>query len=340
MMLHFASFIAYTARMDTLQILRQTLAAEREAIEIIEQKVGGEAVRAVELFLQCQGHVVITGIGKTGLIGRKIAATLTSTGTPAVFLHAAEAIHGDLGVIGERDVIVVLSNSGESGEIVALLPHLRSFGVPIIAMTGHTESTLARQSDVVLDVGVPSEAGPLGMAPTTSTTAALAMGDALAMAAKILRGFSKAAYGRFHPGGSLGRALLRVRDLMHSGGAVPLVQPDMPLREAIVVMSAKRLGAVFVADDGGPLLGIITDGDLRRILQREADPLNQCVSEVMVSQPQTVLEESFAKDALDLMESRSITILPVVNTADEPIAALHMHDLVRAGLATWTDLGD
>jgi len=322
--------------MEIQSAIRASLTLTRQGIAHIESKVSAQSAAAVEALYACEGRVVLTGMGKAGLVARKIAATLASTGTPAFFLHPAEAIHGDLGMVRTEDVVMALSNSGETEEILALLPHLRGFGVRLVAMTGNSASTLARQCDIVLDVGVPSEADPLGIAPTASTTAMLAMGDAIASALVIRRGFTKEQYARFHPGGSLGRALLfRVADLMHGGEAVPLTTGDRLMREAICAVSSKRLGAVFVVDKEGSLEGIITDGDIRRILERHANPLEMPVRELMTREPKTTRADEAAVDALRRMEAHAITVLPVVDDGGRPVAALHMHDLVRAGLALW-----
>ena len=327
--------------MNIQQELRKALAIECDAIRRAADRIGTRAERAVRLLHERSGRIIITGMGKAGIIGRKMAGTFTSTGAPAQFLHPAEAIHGDLGMVRSGDVVVAISNSGETEEIVALLPYLKGFGVAIIAMTGNVDSTLARNSDEVIDVSVAQEADPMGVAPTASTTAALAMGDALAAALVVLNGFDKEQYAAFHPGGSLGRALLfRVRDLMHRGDRLPMVRPECTLREAITVMSSKRLGALFIALPDGPLEGILTDGDLRRVFQREANPLEHPVADWMTRDPKTIRPDVLATEALRRMEDFAITVLPVVDDAGKPIAALHMHDLIQAGLALWPAASD
>jgi KpsF/GutQ family protein len=320
---------------DIAAALQDALACERSAIEALEHRIGPEAEEAVRLLNQCEGRVVFTGMGKMGLVARKICATFTSLGAPSLFLHPAEAIHGDLGIVAPSDVVLALSYSGETEEIVGLLPHLHGFGVDVIAMTGNPHSTLAQHSRVVLDVSVEREADPLAIAPTASTTAALAMGDALAAALVKLRRFSKDRYAVFHPGGSLGRALLyRVRDLMQK--EIPMARPDTVLRDAICEMSGgRRLGAVFIVDDDGRLAGVFTDGDLRRVLERETNPLGSPVGEYMTATPKRTQPEVLAVEALHLMEDSRILVLPVVDDHERPIAALHMHDLIRAGLALW-----
>jgi len=332
----FAEIAHRNGSMDIQQEIRTALEIEYTAIQQLADRIDDRAEAAVRLIHQRKGRVIITGMGKAGIIGRKMAGTFTSTGTPAQFLHPAEATHGDLGMVRSGDVIIAVSNSGETEEIVALLPHLKGFDVSIIAMTGNPESTLARNSVIVIDTRVEREADPMGVAPTASTTVALAMGDALAAALVSLNAFTKDKYAVYHPGGSLGRALLfRVRDLMHRGDRLPRIDPDSQVRDAIMVMSSKRMGAVFVAAPAGPLEGILTDGDLRRVFERETNPLERPVSEVMTRHPHTVRADVLALDALRLMEDHAITVLPVIDDSRRPVAALHMHDLVQAGLALW-----
>lgn len=319
-------------RRRILEDVQEALAIELQAIEALSGRVGEEAVDAVELVLGCRGRVFVTGMGKAGLVGRKLAATLSSTGTPASFLHPAEAYHGDLGVITDQDVVLALSNSGETEELVRLLPHFGRMGVPVVALTGNTASTLARYSQVVIDVGVAREADPLDLAPTASTTTAIAMGDALAAALLKCRGFTRDQFAIFHPGGSLGRRLLwKVADLMHTGEELPRVAPDLPLRDAIYVMSTKRLGTLLVTE-GDRLLGIFTDGDLRRLLGDAGNPLGQPMREVMIRDPRVTRSETLAARALKLMEDNAITLLPVLDGEDRLVGAIHVHDLVRAGL--------
>ena len=326
--------------MDIQSHIAEAIAAEREALDGLLAKVGPEAEAAVTLLHGCKGRVIVSGIGKPGIIARKIAATFSSTGTPAVFLHPAEAIHGDVGMVKQGDVAVLLSNSGESSEIVDLLPVLQRLGVKIIALTGAGESTLAQKSDVVVDVGVAREADPLNMAPTASTTAALAMGDALASALMAVRGFSKEDYAKNHPGGSIGNILLAtVGDLMVPTEQTPVVSLDVTLHEAICEMTSKRLGVTFVVNADGKLKGIVTDGDLRRIFQQDLSVLKRAVRKVMTVNPESVRAETPAIEALRAMERhaqdgvpRPILVMPVVDQENRPISAIHMHDLVKAGL--------
>ncbi|MBN2309479.1 MAG: KpsF/GutQ family sugar-phosphate isomerase [Candidatus Hydrogenedentes bacterium] len=323
--------------MDIQSVIRRSLAIERDAVAAVLEKVGEECERAVMALHACPGHVIVTGVGKAGLVGRKLAATLSSTGTAAVFLHAGEALHGDLGVVHDGDVVIAVSNSGESKEIVELLPYLRRLEITLIALTGVTSSSLARQSDIVIDVGVSCEADTLGLAPTASTTAAMALGDALAAGVMRVKRFTREQYARNHPGGSLGTLLLaRVEDLMVARERTPAVSMDVTMRDAIYEMTSRRLGATFVIDERGKLVGIITDGDLRRLLQRDPNPLGLRVTEVMTRNPKRIRADALAVEAMRMMEDHVITILPVVDDEERPISAIHMHDLVKAGLALWS----
>jgi arabinose-5-phosphate isomerase len=318
---------------ESQQLFRDALAIEADAIRGVAAKVGPSADRAVELLLHCAGRVIVTGMGKMGLVGRKIAATLASTGTPAVFLHPAEAYHGDLGIVTAQDVVLALSNSGQTEEVVNLLPHFKRLGTKVLALTGRPDSTLGGYAEVTLDVGVQREACPLDIAPTASTTAALAMGDALAAALTARRGFTRDDYAIFHPGGSLGRKLLlTVADLMHTGQALPLVAPDETLREAIVVISNKRLGTALVADEANRLLGVFTDGDLRRLFEKHPEPLEKPMREIMTASPKSTRRQTLAAEALRVMEDSAITALPVVDDGEGIVGVLHIHDLLRAGL--------
>ena len=291
---------------------------------------------AVEMILACPGRTVITGMGKSGIIGRKMAATLASTGTPSFYLHPAEGIHGDLGMVTEGDVVIALSNSGETGEVLHILPSLRRIGAKLIAMVGNPNSTLAKNSDIVLNVGVTREACPLGLAPTSSTTAALAYGDALALALLSKRKFTASQFAVFHPGGSLGRKLLlTVEDIMHSGTENPLVKADISVQDALFVITDKGLGAVSVVDDDNKMLGVLTDGDIRRGLSKGVDFLKRPVTELMTASPKTITKEKLAAQALHIMESnrpKPITVLPVVDAEKHVIGLLHMTDLVRQGV--------
>jgi arabinose-5-phosphate isomerase len=290
-------------------------------------------VHACQLMLECKGRVVVTGMGKSGHIGGKIAATLASTGTPAFFVHPGEASHGDLGMITATDVVLALSNSGETGEIITILPIIKRLKVPLIAMTGNPESTLARKATASITVRVEKEACPLDLAPTASTTAALAMGDALAISLLESRGFTEEDFARSHPGGALGRRLLLlIDDLMHTGDAIPKVQPDTPLSDALMEMTRKGLGMTAVVDDGGQLAGVFTDGDLRRAIDHKVDVHEASISDVMTTNCKTVHPGMLAAEALQIMDSTKINALPVVTDDNELVGALNMHDLLRAGV--------
>jgi arabinose-5-phosphate isomerase len=315
---------------DVRRLAARVLRLEAEAILGLVGKLDERFVRAVDLFRQCAGRVIVTGMGKSGLIGRKIAATLASTGTPAYFLHPAEGVHGDLGMVARGDVVLVLSNSGETDEILAILPPLKRLGVPIVLMTGSPASTLARQCEVVLDVSVPEEACPMNLAPTCSTTAALAVGDALAMALLELRGLRPEDYAALHPRGTLGwRALFRVRDLMRAGDALPVVGEDAPLKDVVAEMTAKGLGMTTVVARDGRLVGVITDGDLRRLLVRGAVPDGLTAAAAATRRPQCIEADELAAKALEMMEGR-ITSLVVVDEALRPQGVIHLHDILRA----------
>lgn len=311
---------------------RRVLAIEAEALRALAERLGPECDAAVASILAASGRVVLTGIGKSGLIARKIAATLASTGTPALFLHPAEARHGDLGVVVRGDVVIALSHSGETEEVLALLETIRRLGAALIAITGSANSTLAREADVLLDTSVAEEGCPLGLAPMASTTAALALGDALAAALMVARGFSQQEFAALHPGGRLGRKLLRVEAVMRHGAAMPVVTPDQPMAEVLLEMSRKRLGCTTVLDPAGRLLGIITDGDLRRLLQRDPAPLQRQASEVMTERPVTTAPTLLASAALRLMEERKVTSLPVVDADGRALGVVQLHDLWSTGL--------
>ena len=306
---------------------RDVLLAEARAVEALAGRVGDEFDRAAELILAATGRVVLTGMGKSGLVARKIAATMASTGTPAFYLHPAEALHGDLGMVVEGDVVIALSQSGETAEILALVETIRRMGAQLIVLTGTPDSSLGREADVLLDTSVPAEGCPLDLAPMASTTAALALGDALAASLMVRKGFSREDFARLHPAGKLGRRLARVRRFMHGGEAAPRVAPDAPMRQVVLEMSAKRLGCTTVVDGDGRLRGIITDGDLRRLLEREAQPLDKLASEVMTPRPTTVGPETLAAAALKLMEDRKITMIPVVDGAGLLLGVVQIHDL-------------
>lgn len=319
---------------DRIARAGRVLAVEASAIEGLRRKVDESFGKAVDLLKSARGKVVVTGMGKSGLIGRKIAATMASTGTPAFFLHAGDGIHGDLGMVRRGDVVIALSNSGETEEIVRLLPMFQRMGLPVIAMTGKPDSTLGRYADAVLDVGVPEEACPLGLAPTASTTAALAMGDALAVVLFEEKGFSEEDFARLHPGGALGRRLQAVADLMHTGDEVPIVPTEMPLKDALLVISAKRLGVTGVVDREGKLVGVITDGDVRRATHSGVDLYKAKAEEVMTLSPKRIRSTELAAAALRMMEEHSITSLFVFDASSpaKPVGIVHIHDLLKAGV--------
>jgi arabinose-5-phosphate isomerase len=314
-----------------LQLARDTLDIEAAALQGLKARLDDRFVRAVEMVLAVQGRVVVTGMGKSGHIGRKIAATLASTGTPAMFVHPAEASHGDLGMIKAVDVVLGISNSGESDELVAILPVLKRQGVPLIAMTGGLQSSLARHADVVLDSSVEKEACPLNLAPTASTTAQLALGDALAVALLDARGFKPEDFARSHPGGSLGRRLLtHVGDVMRAGEQVPRVLPEASFSELMREMSHKGLGASAIADAHGHVLGIFTDGDLRRLVEKGQDLRSLKAADVMHAHPRTIRQDALAVEAADMMEQHRITSILVVDAQGLLCGALNSNDLMRA----------
>ena len=316
---------------DVRKIAERVFRLEAEAILGLIPKLDERFEHAVEVLRDCGGRVIVTGMGKSGLIGRKIAATLASTGTPAYFLHPAEGVHGDLGMVARGDVVVALSNSGETDEVLAILPLLKRLGVPIVLLTGNPGSALARQCEVVLDVGVPEEACPMNLAPTSSTTAALAAGDALALALLELRGLRPEDYAALHPRGALGwRSLFRVTDLMLTGDAVPIVPDTTPLREVIVEITQKRRGMTTVVDSEGRLLGVITDGDLRRLHLRGGSIESLTAGEVASREPKVIRAEDLAAKALEVMETWQITSLVIVDEARRPVGLIHMHDVLRA----------
>jgi arabinose-5-phosphate isomerase len=324
------------AEADDAQLLasaRRALAIEARAVEALGPRLSSAFAEGCRLCLGCQGRIVVTGMGKSGHIAHKVAATLASTGTPAFFLHPAEAGHGDLGMITRVDVVLALSNSGETPELVLLLPHLKRLAVPLIVMSGKPDSTLGRAASVMIDVSVPEEACPLNLAPTASTTATLAMGDALAVAVLEARGFTRADFARSHPGGALGRRLLlHVEDLMRTGAAVPRVPPEAPLAAGLLEMSRKGLGMTVVVGDADRMLGVFTDGDLRRALDRQVDVHTTVMRDVMSSPGKRIGGRELAAEAVHLMEVHRITALPVTDAAGVLIGALNIHDLMRAGV--------
>lgn len=328
--------IAPTSPADEAQLLasaRRALAIEAQAIEGLLSRVDDRFAAACRLCLGCEGRVVVTGMGKSGHIAGKIAATLASTGTPAFFLHPAEAGHGDLGMITRTDIVLALSNSGETPELVLLLPHLKRLAVPLIVMTGKADSTLGRAANVTLDVSVLEEACPLNLAPTASTTATLAMGDALAVTILEARGFTKQDFARSHPGGSLGRQLLlHVEDMMRTGDAVPRTLPNAKLRDGLLEMSSKGLGMTVIVDGDARVLGVFTDGDLRRAFDKQIDVHSTLMSDVMTPKCKTIGPRELAAEAVHLMEVYRITALPVTDGEGRLIGALNVHDLFRAGV--------
>lgn len=312
---------------------RRSLTIEAEAVRALLQKLDARFATACRICLACQGRVVVTGMGKSGHVASKVAATLASTGTPAFFLHPAEAGHGDLGMITRQDVVLAISNSGETPEVVLLLPHLKRLGVAVIVMTGNVASTLGKAANVTLDVSVPQEACPLNLAPTASTTATLAMGDALAVAMLEARGFTEKDFAHSHPGGSLGRRLLlHVEDLMRTGDALPRVHANTPLRDGLLEMSRKGLGMTVVIDEGERIIGVFTDGDLRRALDGAIDVRTSLMSTVMTPNPKRIGPRELAAEAVRLMELHKITALPVADDQGKLVGALNVHDLFRAGV--------
>lgn len=319
-------------RDNVLASARRVIEAEARAVSRLAERLDDQFVKAVELLLQLRGRVVTTGVGKSGQIARRVASTLTSTGTPAFFLHPVEALHGDLGMVREGDAALVFSTSGSTDEILQILPLLRRLSLPIVAFTGQVGSSLAGKADLVLDCSVTEEACPHNLAPTSSLAAASAMGDALAVALLEARGFSREDFAELHPGGRLGRRLLtQVKELMHEGGEVPRVAPDTKMRQALMEITSKRLGCTLVVNGTGKLEGIFTDGDLRRLSQSREDFLDVPIGEVMGRHPQTIEGSALASAALARMEEHSITQLVVVE-ADRPVGIVHLHDLLRAGV--------
>ena len=316
-----------------LALARQVLAIEADALRRLSDRLDGGFTDAVNLMLACRGRVVVSGMGKSGHVGGKIAATLASTGTPAFFMHPGEASHGDLGMIAHDDVVLALSNSGESSELVSIVPLIKRRGAKLVALTGNPRSTLARESDAHLNAAVDKEACPLNLAPTASTTAALALGDALAVALLDARGFSADDFARTHPGGSLGRRLLvHVRDIMHTGDALPRISRDAPLKAALLEMTQKALGMTAVIDDAGKVAGVFTDGDLRRALEHELDLHQARASDLMTKHPKTIGPDELAVAAVEKMETLKINGLLVVDPDNALVGALNMHDLLKAGV--------
>ena len=321
---------------DALSTARRVLEIESDAIRALIPRLGEQMLAACSICIEAQrnqARIVVIGLGKSGHVGSKIAATLASTGSPAFFVHAGEAGHGDMGMITGQDVILAISNSGETQEIAFLLPRIKRLGLPLIAMSGNPRSTLARAASVNLDISVAEEACPLNLAPTASTTAALAMGDALAIVLLEQRGFREEDFANFHPGGVLGRRLLvRVRDIMHEGDDIPCVTLDTPVSEGLVEMSRKNLGITAVVDDGGKLRGVFTDGDLRRTLDRRIDVHDTLIGDVMTPGGKTIQRDDLAAKAVRLMEDHGITALLVTDDGEKLVGALNIHDVFRAGV--------
>ena len=317
----------------TIQKGKEIIRIEAEAIAALESHINGNFAASVDLIFHAKGRVVLTGMGKSGIIARKIAATMNSTGTPSAFMHPSDAVHGDLGMVTHDDVVICISKSGDTAELRQLLPRFQQLGVKVIAMVGNLNSPLSKQSDFVLDTSVKEEACPYDLAPTSSTTAALAMGDALAITLLQKRNFTKEDFALFHPGGNLGKQLLlKVDAMMIRGSDIPLVKENVSVSDAIVEISSKRLGATCVVNDAGILCGMLTDGDLRRLLQRRIDILNLTAGQVMTQNPKTISQNMLAAQALEVMESYKITQLVVVDTDHHPVGILHLHSLVEAGL--------
>lgn len=311
-----------------LESARRVIQMEAAAVAALENRLGGPFIEAVGSILRASGRVIVSGVGKSGIIGRKIAATLTSTGTPAVFLHPVDALHGDLGIVGPEDVALLLSKSGESEELRGLLECLGRLGVTIVALTGNTASTLARQAGIVLDCTVDEEACPHDLAPTCSTTAALALGDALAITLLLQRGFEQQDFARLHPAGMLGRRLLSVAEVMITDG-IPVLPPTATMRECVVLLAEKR-GTVVVTDERRALLGVVTSGDLTRLMERQENFLGTQVMEIMTTTPQTTQPDQLAASAVGLMERHGVMALPVLNGQRQVVGIVHLHDLMRA----------
>ncbi len=320
--------------MNLIDIAKKVLKIEAEAVAGLIEKLDSNFEKAVEIIYKSKGRVVVTGMGKSGLVGKKIAATLASTGTPAFFLHPAEATHGDLGMVTADDVIIAISNSGETEELIGLIPFLKRFNVSLISMTGNPGSTLSKSADVTLDVSIKEEACPLGVVPTASTTATLAMGDAIAVALLTKRGYKEEDFAFFHPGGSLGKKLfITVKDLMHTGDALPVVSQDTSMTKAVMEISSKRLGVTIVAGSDKKILGIVTDGDLRRGIEKWGkDVFDMKAGEVMTKNPKTIDEDELAAKALSVMESKSITSLLVPDADGKAKGIIHLHDILRQGI--------
>ena len=316
------------------ELAKEVLDIEAQSILKLKERIGKDFDRAIDILYNCKGRVIITGMGKSGHIGRKIAATLSSTGTPSYFLHPAESTHGDSGLITRDDIVVAISNSGETAELLNLLPLIERFGVPLIAMTGKLNSTLAQKSEVVLDISVEKEACPLGKAPTASTTATLAMGDALAICLLKKRGFTEEDFLMFHPSGALGKGVLyKVSDMMITGDAMPVVEENTTFQKTIAIISEKKLGTAVIINNKGELTGVLTDGDIRRIVLKYENTSGLLAKDVMTGNPKTINKTDLAAKALHIMEKHSITSLVVCDELNHPVGMVHIHDILKAGVA-------
>ncbi|MCG2710132.1 MAG: KpsF/GutQ family sugar-phosphate isomerase [Thermodesulfovibrionales bacterium] len=320
---------------NIIDIAKKVLKIEADAVAALAERLNSTFEKAIDIIFKSKGRVVVTGMGKSGLVGKKIAATLASTGTPAFFMHPAEASHGDIGMVTSDDVIIAISNSGETAELSGLIPFLKRFNVSLIAMTGSLNSTLAKSADVHLDVSVKEEACPLGVVPTASTTAALAMGDAIAVALLVKRRLKQEDFAFFHPGGNLGKKLfIKVKDLMHTGDALPFVSPETAMTMAVVEISSKRLGVAIVSDAGKKILGVLTDGDIRRGIEKWGKEFfDMKAGDVMTKTPKTISEDELAVKALSIMETHSITSLAVPDSDGKAIGVIHLHDILKQGIA-------
>lgn len=320
-------------KQKTIKRAKRVLKIESEAINALMSRIDNHFVSAVDILYDCKGRVVVTGMGKSGIIGKKIAATLASTGTPALYLHPAEGIHGDLGMVTRGDVVIAISNSGETPEIVSILPFLKRFGVKLIVMAGREKSTLAKMGDVMINIRVKEEACPMNLVPTASTTAALAMGDALAVVLLEKRGFKKEDFVLLHPGGTLGkRLILRVSDIMHRGADIPIVTSETSMKDLIFIITSKKLGIAAVVNKNRKLIGVFTDGDLRRSLERETDIFKKRAGDVMIKNPKAITADAMAAKAVEVMERYSITALPVVDKRNIVEGIIHLHDLLKIGV--------
>ncbi|MEO0202802.1 MAG: KpsF/GutQ family sugar-phosphate isomerase [candidate division WOR-3 bacterium] len=315
-----------------LEIANKVIDIEIENVLELKKSLNSSFVRAIEILANCKGKVILVGIGKSGIIARKISSTLSSTGTPSIFLHPAEAIHGDLGIIDKNDVAIIISNSGETEEILNIIPYLKFLNIPIICITGNRNSTLAQKSDVVINIKVVREACPFNLSPTSSTTAMLVLGDAIAITLMELNGFTKEQFAKLHPGGLIGKRLKKVYEIMHTGNEIPIVYEDMNIKDAIIEITSKGFGAVAVLNRNDELVGIITDGDLRRYIEKGNDLNNSFVFNAMTKNPKTIKYYESIGDALNLIEKYKITVLLVLDEKEKLIGILHLHDILRHGI--------